>query len=448
MRKLQQVLLLLIVLSFGILPLNYGEWLSPRNMIYSNTVTSKESSSRTKALPPVHLNSSWIGNQWIPPSGYRLYSPSEMLDYFRGKNILVVGDSTGRRTFMTFIDLLKTANDRPNDVLVEDIDSPSRLDLNKGIITQACDTEGHQTCVSLPYNISASLIRHACLFSIKNDITNRQSPLRKALATFDIIIFILGPWEVLEKFECGAHKVGRLNSTNDFFQTLFALESEANQPESTITNMPNMIWRTWGAPGATFRTLEAAEKCWGNARVHNQYVTQLLDAHDVDHFRNTHSISSLSYIDWGAAMAPRMLPESQRIKGDIDAHYGLEARLTFLQMMMNHLVERDRLRWDQIPPYATTLYMNESTLLNEFNVPNDFLSLTPVVTLTAEESTRLSELQGQFCGDCVWNAGILCASRKDYMQSRYRLGELEALGSVLQAESCRLAINPVNGTKQ
>lgn len=46
--------------------------------------------------------------------------------------------------------------------------------------------------------------------------------------------------------------------------------------------------------------------------------------------------------------------------GDLLAHYGLEARLAFVQMLINHLVERDRQeRWNM--PWLPQLKGNDSS---------------------------------------------------------------------------------------
>lgn len=51
---------------------------------------------------------------------------------------------------------------------------------------------------------------------------------------------------------------------------------------------------------------------------------------------NTNDTSNITYVDWGSEIASRSIG-SDRIQGDIPAHYGLEARLLFLQLLMNEL---------------------------------------------------------------------------------------------------------------
>ena len=59
------------------------------------------------ALPPVHWHSSWLGNQWIPPPGYHTFNPQEMLELFPKYSILILGDSTARRTYGTWNAILQ-----------------------------------------------------------------------------------------------------------------------------------------------------------------------------------------------------------------------------------------------------------------------------------------------------------------------------------------------------
>lgn len=83
-----------------------------------------------KTLPPVHVNSSWIGNQWIPPPGYRLHSTREIQSYFQKRSILWVGDSTARRAYGTMYGILN-ATEAPDDVEIHQLDHPRVLNMNK-----------------------------------------------------------------------------------------------------------------------------------------------------------------------------------------------------------------------------------------------------------------------------------------------------------------------------
>jgi hypothetical protein len=43
----------------------------------------------------------------------------------------------------------------------------------------------------------------------------------------------------------------------------------------------------------------------------------------------------------------------------------------------------------------------------------------------------------QFCGNCKWNGGITCKARKDYLISKYKSTEKEALANVLKEPKCQ-----------
>jgi hypothetical protein len=55
-------------------------------------------------------------------------------------------------------------------------------------------------------------------------------------------------------------------------------------------------------------------------------------------------VSNLTRINWSGAIFPRSFG-SDRIKGDSPDHYGLEARLVFIQMITNHLASRQGLEF-------------------------------------------------------------------------------------------------------
>jgi hypothetical protein len=48
---------------------------------------------------------------------------------------------------------------------------------------------------------------------------------------------------------------------------------------------------------------------------------------------------------------PQLYPSKNPIHGDVDVHYELELRLATVQMLMNHLVERDRQKKLVIHPW-------------------------------------------------------------------------------------------------
>jgi hypothetical protein len=428
------------------------------------STTAVQQQQQPPAFPPVHVNSSWIANQWIPatPSQYRIYSAFEILEYFRHQRILFVGDSTGRRTYMTLLDLFHTVSSstHPNDIRSTDIDNPLRLGLNKIEVTQPCQTyPNHTICEDIPspYNITTSFVRFNCLFELVSYVQQqREEDTDSDFFQFDIIVFIVGPWEVMEK-DCQSYRYGRRNATQDLFQSLFEWEEQIRNPEKEQKDkLPTIIWRTWGSPGATRHTPQQVQQYWEFANIHNTYVKHILDVHEQQYWNNNHNtirrVSAISYIDWGTAMYPRLLPESQRIQGDMDPHYGLEARLCFVQMFINHLKERDRLQRYHIAPYAVFTSSASSNILVNNNIPTTatlppellnnaqaetFLSLTPIsstATLSNEDTIQLQELEKIFCVECIWRGQIPCMARRNYMETHHKLDALEALQALLDTE--------------
>ena len=71
----------------------------------------------------------WTGNRFIPPSGVPTFRPSEYLSYFSRRNVLVIGDSTGRRAYGTLFGMM-TSSDHSN-IPTAELDSKNVIDFNK-----------------------------------------------------------------------------------------------------------------------------------------------------------------------------------------------------------------------------------------------------------------------------------------------------------------------------
>ena len=310
-----------------------------RTTINNQNAIQRKGPKVIKPLPPVHINSTWIGNQWIPPPGYRLYSAREMQSYFQQHSILWIGDSTARRTYGTMYGILNATRD-PDDIESHHLDHPSVIDMNKMSVEltvpfpEICNKSGYSLCRRIPaygaddrdrlYDLSDA----TCLASLVNMTANQTSQLWKDISNYTLIIFIIGPWELRDR--CGPEK-GWQKRVQSFLDSLYQHTEDSN----TV-----FLWRTWGS--IDFDIERKAKISWKRAFMYNEYFKELMNEHDEERKSQNKSLSAVSYIDWGQAMFPRSFPRSKRIRGDMQAHYGLEARLTFVQMLMNHLVERDR----------------------------------------------------------------------------------------------------------
>jgi len=335
---------------------------------------------RINALPPVHINSSWQGNQWIPPPGYRLYSSLELQQYFSNVSVLMIGDSTARRSYATFYALLQ-GND---DASVHDLNHPSVIDVNKLQVTEPCNDTNLYLCRSHAVRRKFDFYWAPCLHSIKTDLQNRTSYLSSVMDKYDVAVFALGPWEVMDRYVCGAGRFGRINETNSILENLLGL-SNTNQ---------RIIWRTWGGYGS--RQGSNAVQLWNRARAHNGFVKTWIDKNPS---------KALSYLDWGEVIRPRSFPDSKRIAGDNDAHFGLEARLTFIQMLVNHLKELDRQEKFGLPPFP----LHSTLPIEEGHYDEDGVTFMnpPPDTRTPEEKRIQMEGEAQFCPQCLYGPSTL-----------------------------------------
>lgn len=400
-------------------------WVMQNEQNRNPNTPMKISSQRQQPLPmpPVHMDSSWMGNMWIPPPGYRLYSTQEIRDYLKRHSILFVGDSTARRMYGTLHSLLNETS--PDDISVESMTAAKFLETNKDHIIEECFQDGRGICRKNPQNSSNyyDFAYQKCLDELGIDPLKESyhSLVKEWAHQYTLTIFMLGPWELMDKTECGD---GRKDQTDNLFQRLF----QEDDSEST-----NFVWRTWGTPGTTsFSNPQQDEKLWHKARAHNDYVKMLIDKNAISRKNAGKATGAVSYVDWGQVMLPRSYPFEQRISGDIDPNYGLEARLTFIQMLMNHLVERDRQKELNMTQWLST----DHAYNHSHRDPEHFMTTSILKIAELQEREELSKIKLSFCGQCVWRNGNSCNERKAYMTSHYGTSELEALKHTMQEISC------------
>ena len=310
---------------------------------------------RFQALPPVHVNSSWIGNQWIPPRGYHTFSPVDFLDYFASSrttktttakkplSVLILGDSTGRRTYATLFALLEAAAaaasspaTSSHNIRVQALDARHVIDFGKNgapnerCLPKSADDEKYPglACVRhIPSTMGESHIHgnstqqstsnnkthhddddddaanrfdlfglnclstFASLVQDPNSILwRRRSPSRSTTAGdknssagdepfYSLVIFAFGPWEYMNRIECGVHD-GRLNSTLDAFGH-FVSSRKTNTKQQP---QQRFVWRTWGTFGTSRNSPAAARAGWQKSRAHNGLVKKLISEHNVQHY--------------------------------------------------------------------------------------------------------------------------------------------------------------------
>ncbi|GAX09852.1 hypothetical protein FisN_11Lh170 [Fistulifera solaris] len=271
----------------------------------------------TKVAPPSPRNrtGTWIGNTWIPPAGWQYHTPSELRQLYRGKNILWLGDSTGRRTAMNMYALLQWNN---SNFLTTELSSPKLIDITKRgsfDCDQWPDAHARPTiCRSLDGGGTITFVPLVCHKHVENFFQSADT--LNITQDMDLIVVALGIWEVMRPWDCKAP-----NRTLDNI-TIAAIH---NVHEFERSTKKRVIWRTSGYPDHGSTLTDAVTKL-------NEMVMDVIDqTTGVDN-------SQFSYLDWGGAVEPRSKP-GERIVGDLKAHYGLEPRLVLIEMITNQLQE-------------------------------------------------------------------------------------------------------------
>lgn len=263
---------------------------------------------------PTDHRGTWIGTTWIPPPGWRLYSIREIQSFYANTSFLWLGDSTARRAAATLYSIFETATPHASKAV---INRPDKLDVNKNRTTEVCEKYLNVSfCWPLPMNPKTKDFINAghgrCLTEIVEFLQ------RPHLPKVDLLIVATGLWDFMRTDAC--------HSTNETLIEALELLGKLQSSEMRV------VWRTCGYP-------------WDE-----EYTSQIDDLNHramtwIDRFRKENPRARLSYVDWGGAMKPRSFG-GDRIRGDIKAHYGLEARVVFAQMLTNHLKEElDREGW-------------------------------------------------------------------------------------------------------
>lgn len=308
----------------------------PMNGHETTKATAPTTTTRL-ALPPIHVNSSWVGNIWIPPQGYRYYSPSEMSQLWSNESFLFFGDSIARRTMTTLYAILNATTENDS---VSDLTHSRVVDINRqgrGYV-EDCPQRGLSICRPNPAAANSNfstvidwggdvpgdtgLTRH-----ITDYFGNATTWVRQSLHKYTIVVLSTGAWDIMSNNEMK----GIEQTIHDAIDTLIQVIPQRDN----LT----IVYRTWGTRGHP-SNIAVVERV--NALIRNriqQHEESYLEESSGQH------LSSITYLDWGAVMLPRSTGKS-RIAGDVKAHYDYQARVVFLQMLMNHLVTRRQRQQD------------------------------------------------------------------------------------------------------
>jgi hypothetical protein len=294
---------------------------------------------------------SWMGNMWIPPKGWSTFSALDMLELYKHKRILWLGDSTARRGAMTMYAIINsTASKNYNSTSTSqtqfhptttELDHKSVLDINKKTDPTArqelCSMPELQVkryrpsiCRHMPANGAGLLIMTegiTCVNRFKyflNHLSMDKNNLIQ-MADPDVIIVSIGVWEIRFPEIC---KVYEENMTiqDRVYSMIDRLEDfQRNTSKTIVVRTGNYVM---GAPDG-----DGANR----TRALNQHTMERINGHRRNDTRPAYE-PRLTYVDWGGAIEPRAVG-SARINGDMVAHMGLEPRLTLMQMLTNHLYD-------------------------------------------------------------------------------------------------------------
>ena len=314
---------------------------------------------RIKATNSSHYT--WLGKQWIPPPGIPIFTPKQMKEYYSQRNILVIGDTTSRRFYTTLFNILN-ATDMDNVALKEidrdtfkgmnvcDADIGDRYITNMTEFLRICrnntiDIEG----VPAYDESTTSTTRHVKHFSLdqisgvcyapvanfwRDSEEESDGSLNKDLAGFqqdyDLIIIATGIWDMVKEKSCkrmsppGLSRQGRL---------LLLLDNlKRNNPDGM-----QVVFRTSGWDQKFYGR---DEKLRDNNALTHKYFHDLDQQWELGRYEK-----NLTLVDWGGVMEKRSYNED-RIEGDISAHYGIEARLLFIQQLTHELVKSELITRD------------------------------------------------------------------------------------------------------
>jgi len=329
---------------------------------------------------------SWIGNHWIPPSGVPTFTPSQMLEYFQQRNVLFIGDSTGRRAYATMFAMMNATDWR--DVDVDSIDSKKVIDVNKGrrYGEEVCLREERQIynstfsealCRDLPLKIGTEdeskstphdhedgyvrndgssttyiqqsyshsqkkgkfdYLKSVCYIELHDYFTNltEKRPTSTSLSQdYDLIVITVGMWDIVRGWDCR-----NLNDGTRIEDPLVRLNMALSTLQAISSPKLQIAFRTVGSKD--FNGEGGNDLSWNMIKSTNDFFASMGKQTSQD---KGDMSNNLTIVDWGTVISRRS-GNGRRIHGDLPVHYGLEARLLFSQQLMHALILDDQARAD------------------------------------------------------------------------------------------------------
>ena len=273
----------------------------------------------------------WIGNTWIPPAGTKSYSPAEIRSVFQNHSVLWIGDSTIRRAYATLFGIL---NGTERHVPVDAMDAPNIIDVNRygsrygSRFQEVCNKPNTTICRHVPNATNAEKSSYdyqstSCLRDVREFTNNALETMHTGgTRDYSLLVVGVGVWEIVRIADCseGGDSSSYPNATYAKLQKTVEALCKLQGPNLKI------VWRTSGFDSNHVSGNEVLKEI--NKRAMDQ----------IDVFNSMHPESNITYIDWGAEIWPRSNGKD-RINGDLRSHYGLEARLLLIQLLMNSLTD-------------------------------------------------------------------------------------------------------------
>lgn len=302
----------------------------------------------------------WIGNTWVPPEGSRLYTPQEMKVLFQNECTLFVGDSLQRRASGTLFDLFYNEQrgvDNQHDFRREQFDEKGA---SHGFIRRSIsfrsnlskEQEDNTGCLDMEWRSHLAYVdEFAELFqnsTAKNAATSKYSK-------YSVLVVSAGTHD-------NSHGNTTVQEMRDMVNhTIHTLHEKI--PSSVL-----VVWKTLGYCSKN-HWLDSPDNRLGTN--YKQYVSNQVAMNTI----RTIASPNLVYLDWGSEVFPRSIENHGRIEGNTVWHYGIEARLVFVQMLSQlldqrkpHLLHPSRADTDELPAAAATTTNVTNTNIDTNNV--------------------------------------------------------------------------------
>jgi hypothetical protein len=304
---------------------------STQDMDVESASPSRSRKQRVFELPYAEQKGSWIGNQWVPPDGWRYFSAKDMRKLYKDKSLMIIGDSLARRAVTTMYGILNQAGDYSSDVNVPvpALDADGVINVNKEVVTEPClkwmnSTHQPNWCRIMPGGDGDYVYLKKLFFrDLRDFIRDELSGKSNITENIDTIVIVMGNWDA----KTPHNLKGILAEAKEAVNLLGKLQSKGK----------TIIWRSSG-----FRNIRGKSKPFFDGL--NQGVVKEIDSITTRLQQENNTASNLTCIDWAGTIKARSFGDD-RIRGNTGDHYGLEARLALLQMVTNHLASRQGLEF-------------------------------------------------------------------------------------------------------